>query len=94
MTTFSKTKTSYYRRLYVAYLIQSGIHTVPAIIKETAMPRRTAQDTISALAELDIDCVFQGATKDGHYVINDWAAINVRWVEKNINTIKSVLGYE
>jgi len=65
----SKTKTSYYRRLYVAYLIDTGVNTVPAIIAATGMPRRTAQDTIASIAELDIECVFKGATKDGCYEI-------------------------
>lgn len=89
----SKTKTSYYRRLLVAHLIDTGINTVPAITQETGMPRRTAQDTISALAELDIQCNFQGAKKDGHYIIQDWAAINKKWIQNNLLHIKTVLGY-
>ena len=74
--THSKTKTSFYRRLYVAYLISTGCNTVPAIIERTGMPRRTAQDTIKALHELDIVCEFIGATKDGNYQISDWGSIN------------------
>ncbi|EPK1206499.1 helix-turn-helix domain-containing protein, partial [Pseudomonas aeruginosa] len=50
--TISKTKSSFYRRLYVAYLIDSGIASVPEIMAATGMPRRTAQDTIAALEEL------------------------------------------
>ena len=48
----SKTRTSFYRRLYVAWLISQGTDTVPAIMEVTGMPRRTAQDTLTALAEL------------------------------------------
>ena len=55
----SKTRTSFYRRLYVAWLISQGTDTVPAIMEATGMPRRTAQDTLSALAELDISCAFE-----------------------------------
>jgi len=45
----SKTKSSFYRRLYVAYLIDSGLaSSVPALTEVTGMPRRTAQDTIAA----------------------------------------------
>ena len=56
----SKTKTSFYRRLYVAWLIDSGTaDSVPALMAATGMPRRTAQDTLSALEELDIRCEFQ-----------------------------------
>ena len=50
--TVSKTKTSFYRRLYVAWLIDSGTAcSVPALMEATGMPRRTAQDTLAALAD-------------------------------------------
>ena len=40
----SKTRTSFYRRLYVAWLIDSGSAcSVPALMAVTGMPRRTAQ---------------------------------------------------
>ena len=56
----SKTKSSFYRRLYVAWLIDSHIASnVPALTEVTGMPRRTAQDTIAALADLDIVCEFE-----------------------------------
>lgn len=56
----SKTKSSFYRRLYVAYLIDSQLaSSVPALTEATGMPRRTAQDTIAALADLDIVCEFE-----------------------------------
>ncbi|SDL72879.1 hypothetical protein SAMN05661010_02445 [Modicisalibacter muralis] len=93
----SKTRTSFYRRLYVAHLIDSGTASVPALIEATGMPRRTAQDTIGALAELDIVCEFEqqpGARNHiGHYVIRDWGAIDKRWVTANLPRIKNVLGY-
>ena len=47
--TISKTKSSFYRRLYIAHLIDTGIATVPGILEYTGMPRRTAQDTIKSL---------------------------------------------
>ncbi|WP_137819560.1 MULTISPECIES: helix-turn-helix domain-containing protein [unclassified Pseudomonas] len=93
----SKTKTSFYRRLYVAYLIDTDVASVPALMDATGMPRRTAQDTIGALAELDIDCVFEqqdGARNHaGRYVIRDWGAIDKRWIEANLKQIKAVLEY-
>ncbi|GHC31887.1 winged helix-turn-helix domain-containing protein [Aidingimonas halophila] len=93
----SKTKSSFYRRLYVAYLIDNGVDSVPAITEATGMPRRTAQDTINALAELDIVCVFEhqaGAPHNiGRYVIRDWGAINPRWITFHIDQIRHVLGY-
>ncbi len=89
----SKTKTSFYRRLYVAWLIDSGTDTVPAIMAATGMPRRTAQDTIAALEELDIGCDFRGAKKDGGYVIISWGAVNREWVAAHLAQIRLVLGY-
>ena len=92
-TQHSKTKTSFYRRLYLAYLINTGVNTVPAIMTNTGMPRRTAQDTISALHELGIECVFQGANKDGHYEIVNWGPINPQWLKSNLGIIQAVLEY-
>ena len=94
----SKTKTSFYRRLYVAWLIDSGTAcSVPALMDATGMPRRTAQDTLAALAELDIDCVFAQEAGErnnaGHYVIRSWGAIDKQWITANLLQIKSVLGY-
>jgi len=94
----SKTKTSFYRRLYVAYLIDSGLASnVPALTEATGMPRRTAQDTIVALADLDIVCEFEqedGARNHaGRYRIRDWGAIDRGWIEGNLSRIKAVLEY-
>ncbi|WP_296219427.1 winged helix-turn-helix domain-containing protein [Pseudomonas sp. UBA2684] len=94
----SKTRTSFYRRLYVAWLIDSGAAaSVPALMAATGMPRRTAQDTLSALADLDIDCVFVQQTGErnnaGHYAIRDWGAIDKRWIAANLQQIKATLGY-
>lgn len=94
----SKTRSSFYRRLYVAWLIDSGIATsVPALIAATGMPRRTAQDTLSALAELDIQCAFEqteGARHlQGHYRISDWGPINPAWIAAQLPVIRQTLGY-
>ncbi|MDR7023166.1 hypothetical protein SAMN05216370_0931 [Pseudomonas peli] len=94
----SKTRSSFYRRLYVAWLIDSGTATnVPALMDATGMPRRTAQDTLSALAELDIECTFAQQSGErnnaGHYEIRDWGAINPQWIAANLAQIKAVLGY-
>ncbi|AZE86304.1 hypothetical protein C4J95_4970 [Pseudomonas orientalis] len=94
----SKTKSSFYRRLYVAYLIDSGLaSSVPALTDVTGMPRRTAQDTIAALADLDIVCEFEqeeGARNHaGGYRIREWGAIDRGWIERNLASVKQVLGY-
>ena len=87
----SKAKTSFYRRLYVAYLIESGVDTVPAIVKATGMPRRTTQDTSAALNEIGMRCEFVGPTKKGHYQIQDWGPINKEWIKSSLQHIKDVL---
>lgn len=94
----SKTKSSFYRRLYVAWLIDSGAAaSVPALVEATGMPRRTAQDTLLALGELDIECVFEQQAGErnnaGHYVIRDWGAIDKHWVGVHLPRIKGLLGY-
>ena len=94
----SKTKSSFYRRLYMAYLIDSGLaSSVPALTEITGMPRRTAQDTIAALADLDVVCEFEqedGARNHaGRYCIREWGAIDPRWIEQHLRQIKAVLGY-
>lgn len=94
----SKTKSSFYRRLYVAWLIDNQLaSSVPALTEVTGMPRRTAQDTLAALADLDIVCVFEqeeGARHQaGHYRIQAWGAIDKQWIGQNLEQIKQVLGY-
>lgn len=89
----SKTKTSFYRRIFIAHLIDNGFNTLPKIQDEITIPRRTAQDTIAALEELDIDCQFTGALKNGHYQIVSWGPFNKTWVNENISHIRAALGY-
>ncbi|AIR88357.1 winged helix-turn-helix domain-containing protein [Pseudomonas cremoricolorata] len=94
----SKTKSSFYRRLYVAWLIDSGTAaSVPALMTATGMPRRTAQDTIAALADLDIVCEFEqqaGARNHaGQYCIRDWGAIDRQWIVEHLPALREVLGY-
>ncbi|MDR5904145.1 winged helix-turn-helix domain-containing protein [Franzmannia qiaohouensis] len=93
----SKTKSSFYRRLYVAHLIERGIASVPALIEATGMPRRTAQDTIASLSELDILCEFERDDGERHnigrYRIRDWGAIDPRWVANHSMHLKRALGY-
>lgn len=87
----SKTKTSFYRRLYVAYLIDTGINTVPMLLDATRMPKRTLQDTILALSELDITCKTAGGTKNRTYSIENWGAINKDYISNNLQYVKGVL---
>lgn len=89
MMSHSKTKTSFYRRIYVAWLITQGLNTVPKIIAATGMPRRTAQDTLAAIHELAIE---MENTNGAHRIVS-WGAVNRDWVEQNIQHLKEVLEY-
>ncbi len=91
--TASKTKTSFYRRLLIAHFIDNGVNTLPKIQAEIEIPRRTTQDTINALGELDIECIYLGATKNGHYQIKSWGPFDKHWINENILMIKKTLGY-
>ncbi|WP_417330637.1 winged helix-turn-helix domain-containing protein [Halomonas cupida] len=93
----SKTRTSFYRRLYVAHLIDQGIASVPDLMTATGMPRRTAQDTLVALEELHIDCRFIAEPGQrhniGHYVIEGWGPIDPRWIAEHAQQLREALGY-
>ncbi|MGF1822745.1 helix-turn-helix domain-containing protein [Vibrio splendidus] len=86
----SKTHTSFLRRVLVAYLIDTGKNTIPLIIEVTGMPRRTAQDTIKALQEIEIKAE---VINRGEYRIADWGAVNRDWVTKNVEHMCNVLSY-
>ncbi|WP_290793506.1 winged helix-turn-helix domain-containing protein [Halomonas sp.] len=93
----SKTQSSFYRRLYVAHLVAGGTASVPAITAATGMPRRTAQDTLAALTELDVVCEFQHDEGERHnigrYVIRDWGPIDPRWVAAHADRLRRALDY-
>ncbi|MGR4068863.1 winged helix-turn-helix domain-containing protein [Billgrantia sp. C5P2] len=93
----SKTQSSFYRRLYLAHLIESGIASVPAIVAATGMPRRTAQDTLKALEELDVRCEFRPAPGERHnsgrYEITDWGPIDRAWVAQHAERLRNALDY-
>lgn len=88
---YSKTKTSYYRRLYIAHLIDTQVNTVPLLLEATKIPKRTLQDTILALTEIDIVCAVSGGTKNRSYSIESWGAINKMYIKNNLQHIISVL---
>lgn len=97
MTALTKTRSSFYRRLYVAHLVDSGVTSVPAIMATTGMPRRTAQDTLGALAELDIICEFENDAGERHnigrYVIRDWGPFDPSWISAHAARLGAALGY-
>lgn len=91
--THSEAKKSYYRRLYVAYLIDYGINTPQAIRDVTGMHKRTLQDLLRSLSNYDIIHESRGGTKATSYRILQWNAINKDWVGRNLKYVADVLGY-
>ncbi|ABZ77968.1 conserved hypothetical protein [Shewanella halifaxensis HAW-EB4] len=92
--TASKQQNAFFRKLYIAYLIDSERHNLLSLHKLTEMPRRTLQDAIAALGDLTIECEFvqEGERHNaGFYQINHWGAIDRNWVEANLNEIVSQL---
>lgn len=86
----SKTQTSFLRRLLVAYLIDNDFNTVPKIVEVTGMHRRTAQDTIKALHEIEVK--IEQYSK-GKYRVVDWGAVNNDWIRNKFTHVCSVLKY-
>ncbi|ENI4487421.1 helix-turn-helix domain-containing protein [Vibrio fluvialis] len=93
MTVSTKSLQSYQRRLLIAHLINKGINTVPKLVKEIGIQRRTAQDTIAALSAIEIQCEFVGANRNGYYRIKDWGGTDPRWVAEQEERFKQSLNY-
>ncbi len=60
-------------------------------MQHIGMPRRTAQDTIKALAEMDIVANLRERLRSGCYVITDWSAIKKEWIKSNLQHVLYVL---
>jgi hypothetical protein len=59
----------------------------------TGISRRTAQDTLSALGELDIDCAFEQDAGGSALAIRQLGGVNRQWIASNLAQIKATLGY-
>ncbi len=87
----SKSKVSFLRRVYIAYLVRIGVNSVPAIMEQSGMNRRTIQDAIIGMGDVGIECEHRGGRKAGGYIIVSWGPIREDWVAKNLSYIESVL---
>lgn len=93
--TYSKQKLAFYRKLYLCHLIHQGDHNVPSLTQLTGMPRRTIQDCLKVMQDIDVTIGFeQNCGKrynSGCYRILDWGGIHSDWVEKKFPHIAAVL---
>ena len=77
----------------MAFLIDSGINTVQGLLDTTEMPKRTLQDTLKALSDLDIVVESRGGTKNASYKVSSWGAVDKQWIANNLQHVKDVLQY-
>lgn len=93
---FNKSQTAFFRKLYIAYLIDQEELSIPTLELQTGMPRRTLQDCIKGFADLKIICEFVSRdgtrNNDGYYRISDWGPINPEWIGQQKNMIEQALG--
>lgn len=90
----SKAKKAYHRKLYLAYLIESGRHNLVSLEQETGMPKRTIQTAMAGLPDIGIEYDFiQDGVKNrhGHYLISEWGDHNKNWIKKNLQYVIDVL---
>jgi len=95
MSEVSKQQKAFYRKLYLAHLISTDKHNIPSLEDFTGMPRRTIQDCLKSIGDLNIVCHFTPSEGQRHnhgfLTIDDWGAINPQWVKKNILHIQRTL---
>lgn len=90
----SKQQKAFLRKLYLAYLIDSEQHNLLSLSKETGMPRRTLQDSISAFKDIGVECEFvqHGERHNaGFYQIKEWGPISPAWVGSNIDEVEALI---
>lgn len=88
---YSKVKTSFYRKILVAYLISVGTNSVPLLLEVTSMCGRTLQKILRTLPEIDIVIGCEGGVKTRTYSIQSWGMISKKDVEINMKHIINVL---
>ena len=90
-----KPKIAYYRKLYLAYLIDSGEYNLISLAKKAAMPERTVRASMDAFEDIGIHFEFiqkKGAVnRQGHYIISEWGDHEKDWIESNMKHILDVL---
>jgi hypothetical protein len=90
-----KPKKTYYRKLYLAYLIDTQKHNLVSLVEKTGMPKRTIQASMKAFEDVGISFEFvqkEGAlNKQGHYIITGWGDHDKKWIKDNLLNMVDVL---
>ena len=87
----NKSKIAFYRKILIATLIDADISSVPLLVDATAMGRRTVQEVINSLSDINITCLRSGSTKSGYYYISDWGLLSKKEIKKHLRHIIDVL---
>lgn len=86
---------SFIRKLYIAFLIETGKHNLITLAEFTKMHKRTVETALRGLPDIGIEYEFKQSgprNRHGYYVITKgWELINRDWVQSNMDYIKSVL---
>ena len=94
MSEHSKSKKAFFRKLYLAHLIDSEQHNLLSLAEKTGMPRRTIQTAMEGLPDIDIEYEFVQSgerNRHGYYRINAWGPTNKIWVKDNLQYVIDVL---
>lgn len=83
----SRAVVTFNRRLYIAYLIDQGVNTVPKIVAHTAYPRRTVVEGIASLKDMYIEVGRVGSDRFGHYTIDSWGLFAKKKIYAEIEKI-------
>ncbi|WP_425425646.1 helix-turn-helix domain-containing protein [Vibrio harveyi] len=91
MPKLTRTRLAYHRRLYVAYLIDSGINTVPSICEESSLSRRNVEDIIQNMSDYDIILSREGSRRSGYYSVECWGFTDRDEVQRKIIQIQHLI---
>ncbi|NVK42475.1 MAG: helix-turn-helix domain-containing protein [Oceanospirillaceae bacterium] len=90
-----RSQRAFYRKLYLAWLIDNGKHNLRTLQEKTGMPRRTLQDSLKDLEDIGIKCVFEQNDGErnnfGLYRVTDWGPIRRNWVRTHLAQLKAEL---
>lgn len=93
----TKSQKAFFRKLYLAHLMNEDRHNLLSLQALTQMPRRTLQDTIAALSDIGIEVEFV-QTKErhnaGYYRVSSWGPISSAWVGHHLEHILTALALE
>lgn len=90
-----RSQRAFFRKIYLAWLIDNGRHNLRTLQEKTGMPRRTLQDSLKDLEDIGISCIFEQSDGErnncGLYRVKDWGPIRRSWVRSNLSLLKEEL---